>query len=284
MKKAAIIIFLGVLASSNTCLATPNKSDSNKKQESSKSEPDKNPQLFQNTDDPAKQQILLLQEQNKLIRGYQTDLLSTVYWCLSAVLAMAAILIGYNWYRSIRVYERDKRALREQILTKQQGIHNEFSQEILKQIANEFKDIRTSTEKNLTEKIRELSQKLNETIDTKSSSIDNKFSALLSGVDRRILTLEFLHYDESGRIRMVDKSYSLAFTSYLRALSCAAELKSNTFIDFALDGILASLKNNAVVFKKEKETFGILIDKIDKSLEGKISEISPLIAKAREDF
>lgn len=63
-------------------------------------------------------ELLALQEQNKLIKQYQSSLLDTVYWALTLVGAVAALLVGGSWLVNFRMYESDKDRLREQFASK----------------------------------------------------------------------------------------------------------------------------------------------------------------------
>ena len=61
------------------------------------------------------QEAIALREQNKIIREYHSSLLDTVYWALGGVFTLAALLSGFGWWSNFRVYEADKRRLREEL-------------------------------------------------------------------------------------------------------------------------------------------------------------------------
>jgi hypothetical protein len=46
-----------------------------------------------------------------------TRLLNTVYWSLGTLATVTALLIGFGWFANFRVYERDKGAMRTELLT-----------------------------------------------------------------------------------------------------------------------------------------------------------------------
>jgi hypothetical protein len=63
----------------------------------------------------AQQQIVVLEAQLKLMRDYDTRLVSTVYWSLATLAGVTFILVGFGWFANFRVYERDKNVLREEL-------------------------------------------------------------------------------------------------------------------------------------------------------------------------
>jgi signal transduction histidine kinase len=44
-------------------------------------------------------------------RRFQEQVLSTVYWSLGVVAALAVLLVGYGWWTNFRVYDRDRQLL-----------------------------------------------------------------------------------------------------------------------------------------------------------------------------
>lgn len=63
-------------------------------------------------------EIALLKEQNKVIKEYQSDLLSTVYWALGSILGLLAIFLGLNWWSNKREYEKDKAQFEKNLNTR----------------------------------------------------------------------------------------------------------------------------------------------------------------------
>lgn len=58
-------------------------------------------------------QLATLEAQNNLIRQYQSDLLSTVYWSLGVAVGLTLLLAGFGWFTNYKLYESDKAALKE---------------------------------------------------------------------------------------------------------------------------------------------------------------------------
>lgn len=69
-------------------------------------------------DQKSENEVVLLKEQNKLIREYQGSLLDTVYWALGGVFATAALLAGFGWWSNFKLYEADKQRLQQDLSLK----------------------------------------------------------------------------------------------------------------------------------------------------------------------
>jgi hypothetical protein len=55
-----------------------------------------------------------LADQNKMLKEFQSSLLSTVWWALGVVVALALGLGGFSWFSTHKLYDSDKRALRDE--------------------------------------------------------------------------------------------------------------------------------------------------------------------------
>jgi hypothetical protein len=60
-------------------------------------------------------ETIQIREQNKIIREYHASLLDTVYWALTGVFAFTGLLSGFGWWSNFRVYEADKKRLRDEL-------------------------------------------------------------------------------------------------------------------------------------------------------------------------
>src|ERR1035438_7549617 len=56
----------------------------------------------------SQEQVNLLQAEIKLVKGYQQDLLSTVYWALGILATIAAVLVGFGWLSNFWLYEKGR--------------------------------------------------------------------------------------------------------------------------------------------------------------------------------
>lgn len=51
----------------------------------------------------------------KVVMDYNDDILSVVFWSLSAVFGITLVLIGFNWFQSSRILRREFDSLREEL-------------------------------------------------------------------------------------------------------------------------------------------------------------------------
>lgn len=56
--------------------------------------------------------LAVLQAQNTLIKDYQDDLLSTVYWALAGLTTLLILFAGYNWFAAFRLQKEEKEELK----------------------------------------------------------------------------------------------------------------------------------------------------------------------------
>jgi hypothetical protein len=60
--------------------------------------------------------VIALRAQNEVIQSYGNKMLDVVYWSLGGVVTLTAILVGFSWFANMRLHERDKAALRQELL------------------------------------------------------------------------------------------------------------------------------------------------------------------------
>lgn len=200
-------------------------------------------------------ELIELKEQNKIIKEYQEALLSTVYWALGAVLAMAAGLAGYNWWSNQKIYEADKARLKE-----------EFSASI--NATNSRVELR------LEEHRGSLSEALDVKLDALSGRISNEMIELRGLVDgirkemsARIDELKTdlsKHADTHGDLRKsigllewelrgLEKHFwssrsihTNSFSSLVFAIKAAAKTQNNGLIEYSLDRLIEIIKETII--------------------------------------
>ncbi|MDC5338480.1 hypothetical protein OHW59_17665, partial [Acinetobacter baumannii] len=71
--------------------------------------------LLQKNLEAANTQIEVLKGQVEVMKSYQDNFLTTVYWSLGAVLGIVVLLIGYNWFTNFKSQEKEIVALKSLI-------------------------------------------------------------------------------------------------------------------------------------------------------------------------
>ena len=74
-----------------------------------------NPPILAQQLTAAQEEVRLLKAELLIIKSYQDNLLSTVYWSLGVLGTIAVGLVGFGWFANFRIYERDKLALSQEL-------------------------------------------------------------------------------------------------------------------------------------------------------------------------
>lgn len=71
--------------------------------------------LIEKQNTQLKESIQELKIKNESLIGFQSSLLSTVYWSLGFLGSITALLVGFGWWSNFRVHEKDKENLKSEI-------------------------------------------------------------------------------------------------------------------------------------------------------------------------
>lgn len=163
-----------------------------------------------------------LRAQIEIMRHYDQRLLATVYWSLGVLATITILLIGFGWFANFRLYERDKLALRQELIV--------FIQEELSKINSTF----------IANAQSQYDKTLAEARSVGSSAAISLRSELLSEIKnihgdiKRIQCNMMEAEGESWKKRGI---LTNAFRSYSFMLGYAIELQDKYLITDALDNI-----------------------------------------------
>src|SRR5690349_22451097 len=124
MKFFIIGVFFFVLAFSATSATTNSQSLAKLQTQTAKNEAQTQFSTLLVKNDSV--EVERLKDEIQLLKSFQSDILQTVYWGLGAVFALALLLLGYNWISANKMYERDRNALKEEIINAQKQAHVEL--------------------------------------------------------------------------------------------------------------------------------------------------------------
>jgi len=120
--------------------------------------------LLQKNLDAANTQIEVLKAQVEVMKSYQDNFLTTVYWSLATVLGIVVLLIGYNWFTNFKSQEKELQSLKNHI------------------------------EQELNVKKSDLDVSVNKKISSTIAQENNKLKRDLLNLKHKILLIEFNNY------------------------------------------------------------------------------------------
>lgn len=102
--------------------------------------------LLQKNLETANTQIEVLKAQVDVMKSYQDNFLTTVYWSLGAVLGIVVLLIGYNWFTNFKNQEKELQSLKnhieQELIAKKSDLDISVNKQISSTIAKENNKLR----------------------------------------------------------------------------------------------------------------------------------------------
>jgi hypothetical protein len=238
-------------------------------------------------------EAIAIREQNKIIREYHSSLLDTVYWALGGVFALAALLSGFGWWSNFRVYEADKKRLREEL--------DGQLKEAESKAALREKDAQQAADAKLEAKIENaFSRMLNELTEVRretgalrtklSTSIESASKPLRSAVDR-VTKLERGLAEREAELRHVEEyvwdlksNDTNVLLTQGQGVSAAALAQNKYYLDNVLKRMKATIEQK--VLPKNVELSQTVIDLLKQRLDSAaeqnptaVAELLGLVAK-----
>ena len=195
-------------------------------------------------------QIALLKQQLAATKTYQDSLLATVYWALGGVFVIAGLLVGFGWFANFKIYERDKIALKA---------------ELLNSITASLKAV----EERFMEQFSEASKQLVTQIDEKIAPTRTDLTEMIEEVNDRIFEVEL----DARRRLLSSSSTSVALTHALKILELCIERKPEeiaTMIKTMIDKIGEGGKFTA----KEMTRVNAVLDRLPPRFKTLVEKLS----------
>lgn len=196
-------------------------------------------------------ELLLVKEQNRMIKEFQSSQQATVYWALGSILGFVVILTGLSIFTNFKLYDQDKERLRNEFETKIAAYRSEFNLQIeeYKREADQSAD-----QKNQIIQDRFLSQ-----TSELRTSLENLRSELISNIKTTDDNVKTLEGDVSKTARNLSEAESALrsvevlvwelrkvpgnmLITHSQALSAAVRSESQYLVSHVLTQILDTLE------------------------------------------
>jgi len=183
-----------------------------------------------------------MQNQLNAINAFNDRILSTVYWALGCLGGFTLLLIGFNWFTSYRMVDRDKKAL---------------SQELSLAIQNQISSLRSE----MTSALESRSTQLVSSEIAKALQI---VTQTISGLESQVRELRFTRFKHDQRYWETKDIPGNVFSSVLRRLELAAATNDEYEIGDCLATILKLLlgARKVSLFSYEKPQLVATLDKL----------------------
>lgn len=87
-----------------------------------------------------------LKAELQVMRDFTQHILSTVYWSLATVALVLLAMIGFGWYQNVKAYERDKAAMRDEILGSMKTELSEIEKRLTELVTSKYSALETRTQ------------------------------------------------------------------------------------------------------------------------------------------
>ena len=164
-------------------------------------------------------EVIELRAQTKQMKEDNQRLLDTVHWSLGGLVTAVALVAGFGWFVNFRMYQRDKDALKKELLTIQKGEINAATQTIRDAALQQYESFK----------------------DEVTNSIERKLKA----ARREILMIRYDQSKSEAAYWEAKGVYTNAIRAYLSMIQVAKERDFDPFISIGLDGVRDSLKAGA---------------------------------------
>jgi hypothetical protein len=210
-------------------------------------------------------EIELLKAQLSDARGFQSDLLSTVYWSLGVVVGIVALLVGYNWFTNFKIYEREKASLLEELKT---------------QLASTMLDERQESEDRLKTAIEASSQPLVASIQALKRDLEVSITEATEHSRWRD-NFETARFEElRAELAIEKKSFTMATTFAIRMMESAIDCGSETHMSDSAELLEKALDNGGLLTAAEQKEAPILLKKLPKHIRDERQKLAEKIEKA----
>lgn len=205
-------------------------------------------------------EVTILRTQLETMQQYDQKLLDTVYWSLGTIVTLAALLVGFGWYVNLRVYEKDKDVMKDEL--------RNFLRAELAMSTKGF-------EKQIDEKIEKALKDYQENI--KSSLA--KVQARISSIEETLSEIEYKRLSNEAKAEIK----SIAFSRYVKMIELSHKLPS--YLDFyysePLENILLLLKEGVIPDPEDVKNLNQALSHVPEGYAMDVESIRQLVRNSR---
>ncbi len=204
--------------------------------------------------------VAAIRAELETIREYDDRLIQTMQWALSGVGALVLALLGLNYFGAFRLAERDRSAIREELVAEQRRELDEMHQSLDKRAER------------LERELRETSAK------AARQAAETQFTELR----RRVYLLQLDLLTSEAESWLLQRNVpGNALRAFSEVLSVALELGWNHQIAHGLEGMRAALKAGANPGAQDVADFNTLFDKVPEEFATDIEALRRQIQATR---
>ena len=215
-------------------------------------------------------QNALLKQQYELTRGFQSDVLTTVWASLSVLAAMTLGLIAFGWWTNFRLYERDKHSLLQELTNTtgtrvtraEQALRSELQTErgrtdnVLEDIRVHIQQTRSTQLEAVDAAVLNLSRKLEKSIEDSKRASDRNIG---------YVALELTRFKINTAKK--DKHWSLVLTLALEQVENASSMKDEWYAKVGLEALDQAMAGGGKFTKSEFEKAPDILGRVPERLD-----------------
>jgi len=211
-----------------------------------------------NTPTPPLVEADLLRAQLETMRDYDQRLIETVYWALGVTAALAVLVAGFSWFSNLRLYQRDRDALRDQVRSLSQSATATISE------AN-------------TRELHAIREAVEVTVGKEVSSKTGQFESVLESLRSEISELRVVNHRLEAKLWEAEPVYANAFLEYTNALSAAVEADFTGYYPELLTSIIRVLGKTKSVTSWDSSRLNPILSRLPHDYDTEAAKIKQLL-------
>ncbi len=225
--------------------------------------------------------ISQLETQVNLTDKYLDRITNTVFWSLSVLGGIAALLVGFGWFSNFKVYQRDKKALREELeniigtsLEKQENLISQRLSKIPSEIDSQIDSLK--------EEVNSESKKhVENSFDELKSEINN-LKASVNSLKTKYKDLRLKDLDMKRRYWEIKDVPSNELMDCVRIMELATELNKDHAISSSIDRVRAILKDGHNIYHGDEFELVEVLDSLPEKYSEGVNSIKTLLRESQQ--